>query len=112
VQRTKEKAMQTQVRNVPKLSPLEDRWLPPVEAAKYLGVEVGTLSKWRLRGKGPVYSAGLGRDPRYQLSDLLAYMTSKMAANTREANTIRKEHKAFEGVPYTMRRQARPGRGS
>lgn len=102
--------MQTQERDVPKLSPLEDRWLPPAEAAKYLGVEVGTLSKWRLRGKGPAYSAGLGRDPRYQLSELFAYMASKMAANTREAKAIRSEHKAFQGVPYTMRRPARPVR--
>lgn len=102
--------MQTQERDVPKLSPLEDRWLPPAEAAIYLGVEVGTLSKWRLRGKGPAYSAGLGRDPRYQLSELLDYMASKMAANTREAKTIRHEHKAFEGAPYTMRRQKRPAR--
>lgn len=103
--------MQTQERDVPKLSPLEDRWLPPAEAAKYLGVEVGTLSKWRLRGKGPIYSAGLGRDPRYQLSDLMAYMASKMASNTREAQTIRREHKAFEGQHYTMRRPKRAGRG-
>jgi len=102
--------MQTQERDVPKLSPLDDRWLPPAEAAKYLGVEVSTLSKWRLRGKGPAYSAGLGRDPRYQLSELLAYMASKMATNTREAKTIRREHKAFEGVSYTMRRPTRPAR--
>ncbi|MFC0634695.1 helix-turn-helix domain-containing protein [Brevundimonas balnearis] len=102
--------MQAQERDVPHLSPLDDRWLPPAEAAKYLGVEVGTLSKWRLRGKGPAYSVGLGRDPRYQLSELLTYMASKMAANTREARTIRKEHKAFEGMPYTMRRQTRPTR--
>lgn len=102
--------MQTQECDVPKLSPLEDRWLPPAEAAKYLGVEVGTLSKWRLRGKGPIYSAGLGRDPRYQLSDLMAYMASKMATNTREARAIRRDHKAFEGQHYTMRRPMRPAR--
>ena len=102
--------MQTQERDVPKLSPLEDRWLPPAEAAKYLGVEVGTLSKWRLCGKGPVYSAGLGRDPRYRLSDLMAFMSSKMASNTREARTIRREHNAFEGQHYTMRRLKRPAR--
>lgn len=102
--------MQTQERDVLKLTPLEDRWLPPVEAAKYLGVEVSTLSKWRLCGKGPIYSAGLGRDPRYQLSDLMAYMASKMASNTREARTIRREHRAFEGQPYTMRRSKRPCR--
>lgn len=103
--------MQTQERDVPKLSPLENRWLPPTEAAKYLGVEVGTLSKWRSGGKGPIYSAGLGRDPRYRLSDLMDYMASKMASNTREAHTIRCEHKAFEGQHYTLRRSKRAGRG-
>jgi hypothetical protein len=95
---------------VPKLSPLEDRWLPPTEAAKYLGVEVGTLSKWRLRGMGPIYSAGLGRDPRYQLSDLMAYMASKMAANTREARMVRREPQAFADQRYTIRRPTRPAR--
>lgn len=101
--------MQNQERDVPKLSPLDDRWLPPAEAAKYLGVEVGTLSKWRLRGKGPLYSAGLDRDARYQLSELMGYMASRLAANTREAKTIR-EHKANEGLRYTMRRSTRPAR--
>ncbi len=103
--------MQTEERDMPKLSPLDDRWLPPAEAAKYLGVEVGTLSKWRLIGKGPIYSAGLGRDPRYQLSELMIYMTSKMATNTREAQTIRREHKALDRQRYTMRRPKRPGSG-
>lgn len=102
--------MQTQEYDVPKLSPLEDRWLPPAEAAKYLGVEVGTLSKWRGSGKGPIYSAGLGRDPRYQLSELMSYMASKLATNTTDARTIRREHKAFEGQHYTMRRPTRPAR--
>ena len=58
-----------------------------------------------------IYSAGLGRDPRYQLSELMAYMGSKMATNTREAKTIRREHKAVEGQRYTMRRAKRLGRG-
>jgi hypothetical protein len=81
--------MKTDERDVPELSPLDNRWLPPAEAAKYLGVEVGTLSKWRLRGVGPRYTAALKRDPRYRLSDLMAHMTSKMASNTREAKTVR-----------------------
>lgn len=102
--------MKSEERDVPQLSPLENRWLPPVEAARYLGVEICTLSKWRQRGIGPIYSAGLGRDPRYQLSELMAYMASKMASNTREARMVRREHKAVEGRPYTMRRPTRPAR--
>ena len=92
------------------LSLLDDRWLTTQEAATYIGVKVDTLSKWRLRGLGPRYSAALGRDPRYRLSDLLDYMATKMATNTREANAVRREHKSFAGGPYTMRRGGRPAR--
>jgi hypothetical protein len=91
------------------LSPLEDRWLTTQEAATYIGVKVETLSKWRLRGLGPCYSAALGRDPRYRLSDLLDYMVTKMATNTREAKTVRREHKSFQANRYTLRRGGRFG---
>ena len=87
------------------LSPLDDRWLTAKEAAHYLAVKVEMLSKWRLRGMGPRYSAALGRDPRYRLSDLVDYMTTKMAANTREARTFRRERVSVDGARYTMRRR-------
>lgn len=73
------------------LTPLEDRWLTAKEAAIYIGVAVETLSKWRLNGKGPSYSARLQRDPRYRLSDLIKFMSAKMATNTRQARTVRRE---------------------
>jgi len=66
-----------------------DRWLTAADAAHYLSVSVTTLSKWRAAGIGPQYSAALGRDPRYRMSDLEAFMDSKMATNTREAKTLR-----------------------
>lgn len=69
--------------------PTQDRWLTAAEAAAYLGVAVLTLSKWRAFGKGPRYSAALGRDPRYLFSDLQNFMVSKMASNCREARTLR-----------------------
>lgn len=90
------------------LSPLEDRYLDVNETAHYISVAVATLSKWRLRGIGPRYSAALGRDPRYRLSDIIEFMNTKMAANTREAQTVRREAASVAGVRYTARRQTRP----
>lgn len=90
------------------LSPLEDRYLNVNETAHYISVAVATLSKWRLRGIGPRYSAALGRDPRYRLSDIIEFMNTKMAVNTREARTVRGERAGFEGARYTMRRHVRP----
>ena len=68
----------------------EDRWVTPMEAARYLSVTTGTLAKWRQQGIGPRYSAALGRDPRYRMSHLSAFMDCKMAGNTREALTLRR----------------------
>ena len=98
--------MKTDERDAPSLTPLENRWLTAEEAAAYMGVKVETLSKWRLRGHGPRYSAALRRDPRYQLSDPMEHMTARMASNTREARAIR--HQPYDAYPVTMRRQARP----
>lgn len=68
-----------------------DRWLPSKEAAEYLGVEPSTLAKWRYRNVGPRYSCAMGRDPRYQLSELNAFMTSAIATNTIDARHKRRE---------------------
>lgn len=48
--------------------------LTAAEAARYLGVKLSTLAKWRQRGIGPHYSARLGRDPRYHQDDLDAFL--------------------------------------
>lgn len=92
------------------ISLLDDRWLTAKEAAGYIGVKIETLAKWRLRGRGPRFSAALGRDPRYRLSDLLEFMSTKMAANTREAQTVRRETASISSGRYTMRRETRPAR--
>ena len=102
--------MKTDNRDVPKLAPQDDRWLPTEQAAEYLGVKVDTLSKWRLRGIGPQYSATLKRDPRYRLSDLMAHMSANMASNTREAKTLRKQLGPLSRGPVTLRRAVRPHR--
>jgi len=44
------------------------------EAADYCGVSLYTLRNWRQAGKGPPYSAALGRDPRYHQADLDAFL--------------------------------------
>jgi hypothetical protein len=72
------------------LPQVADPWLSSKGAATYLGVEVGTLAKWRQRGIGPRYSCALGRDPRYLLTDLAAFMESSVATNTIQARTLRK----------------------
>ena len=68
-----------------------DRWLSSKEAAEYLGVESSTLAKWRYRNVGPRYSCAMGRDPRYQFSELNAFMTSAVATNTVDARRKRRE---------------------
>jgi predicted DNA-binding transcriptional regulator AlpA len=45
------------------------RYLPPEEAARFLGLSKRTLAKYRVVGGGPVY-AKLGRRVVYALDDL------------------------------------------
>lgn len=55
---------------------MQEPWLRPDEAAKYLGVSVATLAQWRWRGTGPKYCK-LGDSPRahtrYRREDLDAW---------------------------------------
>ena len=56
------------------------------EAAKYLGVKLDTLAKWRQLGKGPPFSDALGRDPRYHADDLDAFLWGDgVAVNSADA---------------------------
>ena len=66
------------------------RGLTAAEAAEYLGVTVGTLAKWRLRGEGPPYSAAFKKHPRYNSADLDAFLWGNVVTNTAEAATVRK----------------------
>ena len=87
----------------------DDRWVTPMEAARYLSVTTGTLAKWRQQGIGPRYSAAMGRDPRYRMAHLVSFMDSKMAGNTREALTLRRS--STIGTPLTTMTQAAAGGG-
>lgn len=53
------------------------------EAAKYLGLKRTTLEAWRCRGGGPRYLK-LGRSVRYRLSDLDAWVESRILDNTHD----------------------------
>ena len=54
------------------------------QAASYLGYKSDTLRKWRQQGKGPVFLKR-GRDVRYRLSDLNAFIPGESYSNTAEA---------------------------
>ena len=47
--------------------------LSDIDLARYLGVSVATLRKWRIRKLGPVWLK-LGSLVRYRLSDVHAYL--------------------------------------
>ena len=63
----------TTVMSIPRaLEDDPDRLLTPDEAAKFLGVDVRTLEKWRREGCGPEYRAQGRRCVRYPLGSLRA----------------------------------------
>jgi excisionase family DNA binding protein len=62
--------MQISPNNKPKL-------LTTNEAADFLGVSAGTLAVWRCISKYPLPFIKIGRNVRYQESDLLAWMESR-----------------------------------
>jgi len=55
------------------------------EAAKVLGLAPSTLAKLRLSGNGPVYCK-LGRRVVYRREDLAAWLDSRVARNTSDAD--------------------------
>ena len=59
--------------------------LTAVEAARVLGLAPSTLAKLRLSGNGPVYYK-LGRRVVYRLQDLVAWLESRVARNTSDAD--------------------------
>ncbi len=50
-----------------------------VEAAEALDMAPTTLRKWRTTGRGPAYIK-LGKNVRYRLEDLTAYLQKQMVA--------------------------------
>jgi predicted DNA-binding transcriptional regulator AlpA len=59
--------------------------LTACEAAKILGLATSTLAKLRLSGTGPVYCK-LGRRVVYRRKDLEAWLESRLAHNTSDAD--------------------------
>ena len=55
--------------------------LKPEEVAQRLRTSVGTLSNWRMQGRGPKYIK-LGRKILYPLREVEAFETSHTVANT------------------------------
>jgi hypothetical protein len=55
------------------------------QAAKVLGLAPSTLAKLRLSGNGPVYCK-LGRRVVYRREDLAAWLESRVARNTSDAD--------------------------
>jgi predicted DNA-binding transcriptional regulator AlpA len=55
------------------------------EAARILGLAASTLAKLRLRGNGPVYCK-LGRRVVYRKEDLAAWLESRLARDTSDAD--------------------------
>jgi hypothetical protein len=58
--------------------------LPAGEAAKLLGLAPSTLAKLRLGGNGPIYCK-LGRRVVYRREDLEAWLDSRVARDTSDA---------------------------
>ena len=56
------------------------------EAAKLLGLAPSTLAKLRLNGDGPIYCK-LGRRVVYRKEDLEAWLATRVARNTSDADT-------------------------
>lgn len=63
--------------------------MKPNEAACYLGLATGTLKKWRLAGKGPMFFK-MGRAIRYSQADLDLWL---------KAQSSKKEEAAPANVP-------------
>jgi hypothetical protein len=57
-----------------------DRLVCEEEAASILGVQAGTLRRWRWQGRGPVFCK-YGRAVRYQLSSLASFVIQNSVAH-------------------------------
>ena len=54
------------------------------EAARYLGLAMSTLNKWRCHGGGPVF-VKLGRAVRYRHEDLDTYISTRSLSSTSQS---------------------------
>ncbi len=60
----------------------DERLLNPEQAARYLGLDVGTLANMRVRGDGPPFIALSPRAIRYQKEDLTSWVASRRRLST------------------------------
>jgi excisionase family DNA binding protein len=63
----------------------ESQILDAVAAARYVGLSASTLAKMRLSGNGPAFLK-LGRRVLYRRADLDAWLESRLARNTSDAD--------------------------
>lgn len=63
---------------------LEERWVDTHGAAEITGYAAPTLESLRSRGGGCRYSK-IGRSVRYRVSDLIAWMESRVVDSTSQA---------------------------
>jgi excisionase family DNA binding protein len=57
------------------------RLLTTEQLAEWLGVSVGTVNRFRLRGDGPKY-VKIGKTVRYRESDVEAYLAGRVTRST------------------------------
>ena len=69
------------------MNDFENALLDEREASTYLKISPRTVQSWRLTGDGPQF-VKIGRVVRYRRSDLDAYITSRIVANTAQADQL------------------------
>lgn len=60
----------------------QNKILSALEAARYLGVAVGTLEVWRSTGRYGIPFLKVGRIVKYRLEDLDAFLEGRTYTNT------------------------------
>jgi hypothetical protein len=65
-----------------------DRLVDEVEAASILGMKPQTLSVWRSTGRYALRFVKVGRLVRYRVSDLLAFVESRVVTSTGQAANL------------------------
>ncbi|KAF0218569.1 MAG: hypothetical protein FD174_2869 [Geobacteraceae bacterium] len=63
---------------------VQDKLLKQAEVKELLQVSDATLETWRHKGQGPRFCK-VGKSVRYRLSDVMAYIDSRMHSSTKEA---------------------------
>lgn len=67
---------------------VDDRLVDEAEAAQILGCRKQTLGVWRSTGRYDLPFVKIGRNVRYRVSDLLAFIDSRTVSSTNEAGEL------------------------